>query len=117
MLNRLSEELKETNNRILRKLFPYSYMRILGKISTKELDNLFYKFLIKLKIDTLIECGAHEATASLFFEKKGGSSIAIEANPFVYKNITPKSKGNFRSFNLALSNTNEELILYYPKKI
>ena len=116
MLNRLSKELKETNNRILRKLFPYCYMRILGKISTKELDNLFYKFLTKLKIDTLIECGAHEATASLFFEKKGGTSIAIEANPFVYKNITPKSKGNFRSFNLALSNTNEDLILYYPKK-
>jgi FkbM family methyltransferase len=114
MIDELSNELKISNNQILRKLFPYSYERLLGEISTRELDILFNQLLSKLKIECLIECGAHGAEMSTMFAKQGGKSIAIEANPFVYENITPKSEGNYKSLNVALSNSNDNLNFYFP---
>jgi len=111
----LTEEIKNSINPFLRKMFPFSTTKLLAKITTEELDNLFYKLLKPSKIDYLIECGAHEASASMNFIKQGGKSIAIEANPFVFKNITPKSFENFTSINVALSNKKGRLNFYFPK--
>ena len=114
MLKELSNELRTSNNQILKKLFPYSFERLLSEKSTIELDKLFNQLLNKLKIECLIECGAHGAEMSKMFVKQGGKSIAIEANPLVFENITPKSEGNFKSFNVALSNSNNKLNFYIP---
>lgn len=113
--NSLTEELKYSSNPFLRTLFPFSTSRLLEKITTDELDDLFYKLLKALNIDFLIECGAHEATASLNFIKQGGKSIAIEANPFIFNNITPASIDNLISINVALSNKKGKLNFYFPK--
>ena len=114
MLKTLTLELRKSNNLLLSKLFPFSTSRLLGQISTQELDSLYYKLLKQLNVDFLIECGAHEATASLNFVKNGGNSLAIEANPFVFKNITPKSFDNYVSVNFALSNKKDKVDFYFP---
>ena len=50
----LTEEVKNSINPFLRKMFPFSTTKLLAKITTEELDNLFYKLLKPLKIDYLI---------------------------------------------------------------
>lgn len=72
-----------TQNPLLRKFFPYSTERLLGLITAKELDELFFKIAEYLKVKYLIECGAHGAEASIRFIKQGGKAIAIEANPYI----------------------------------
>ena len=111
----LTKELENSNHQILTKLFPFSSKRLLGINTTKELDRLFFKLLKPMNIDYLIECGAHEASASLNFINQGGKSIAIEANPFVYNNITPKSNENLIAINKALSNKKGKLDFFFPK--
>lgn len=114
MLKILTDELRKSNNLFLSKLFPFSTSRLLGQISTKELDSLYHKLLKQLNVSFLIECGAHEATASINFVRNGGNSLAIEANPFVFKNITPKSYDNYVSVNFALSNKKDKLDFFFP---
>ena len=115
MLEEITNELKNSNNTIINKLFPFSSLKLYQKLTEEELDNLFLKLLKKLNVDYLIECGAHEATASLSFVKSGGKAIAIEANPFVYRDITPKSFDRFTSINMGLSDKEEVLFFFFSK--
>lgn len=115
VLNNITTKIFHTQNPLLRKFFPYSTERLLGLITAHEIDELFFKIAKSLKIKYLIECGAHGAEASVRFIKQGGKAIAIEANPYIYKNITPKSTSRLISLNIALGENQDTLIFYIPK--
>lgn len=97
-------------------LFPYTSEKLLSPNTTKHLDYLFFNLLEQLNINFLIECGAYEASASIEATKKGCRALAIEANPNTFKQITPKSKDKLISINIGLSEKEEYLNFYFPKK-
>lgn len=59
------------------------------------IEEYFFNLCTVLKVNLLIECGAHDATTSMKFTKtQGRSALAFEANPYVYErfksNINPR---------------------------
>ena len=53
------------------------------------LDDCFFRILRSLKVKHLVECGAHEAAASVRFIRDGGAlALAVEANPFTFSTKT-----------------------------
>ena len=81
------------------------------------LDECFFDLLKLQNIETLIECGAHEAYASVKFVKEiGRRAVAIEANPIIFKNITSKNNyENITFLNYGLGKYQGELNFYIPK--
>ena len=57
------------------------------------LVDAFFDVCDREGIRTLIECGAHEAAASVRFVRSGSGrrAIALEANPFVFAELTTKA--------------------------
>ena len=97
-------------------LMPYSFKFILGRETSKNLDEYFFKTLETLGLNSLIECGANEASASMMANKIGIEALAIEANPHTYKKITPPSNYKFTKLNFGLGDKTGLLKFYMPTK-
>lgn len=95
--------------------FPSSTQKLISYETTSKLDSLFFSSLKKLKIKSLIECGAFEANASMEATKLDLNALAIEANPKTFEKITPPSSGKFVKKNYALSDKESFLKFYFPK--
>lgn len=81
---------------------PGEAQTIYRKMTVKLLDKYFFKTIKQLGMNEFYECGAHEASASIEFSKIG-KAIAIEANPYTYKEKTIKAqKFGVKTYNLAL---------------
>jgi FkbM family methyltransferase len=109
-------KLFKSNNIIYHFLFPYTSQKLLGPSTTKFLDILYFDLIKELKISSLVECGAYEASASLEAIKRGCKAYAIEANPNTFNKITPKSNDKLISMNIGLSDKAGYLDFYFPKK-
>lgn len=114
-LDQLTKKFKSKSN-LLHFFFPYTSKKLLGPNTTKHLDILYFDLLEKLNIKSLIECGAYEASASIEAIKRGCNALAIEANPNTFQEITPKSNEKLTVMNIGLSEKEEYLNFYYPKK-
>jgi FkbM family methyltransferase len=114
-LNKLTKKFKSTSN-LHHFFFPYTSHKLLGPITTKYLDILYFDLFEKLNIQSLVECGAYEASGSIEAIKRGCNAYAIEANPNTFKKITPKSNGKLTSMNIGLSDKPGYLNFYFPKK-
>ena len=81
---------------------PGDTQNIYRRLTVELLDKYYFKIIKRLDINEFYECGAHEASASILFSKTG-KSIAIEANPYTYKEKTIKAqKFGVKTYNLAL---------------
>jgi len=81
---------------------PGDAQNIYRKLTVNLLDKYYFKIIKQLDINEFYECGAHEASASILFSKTG-KAIAIEANPYTYKEKTIKAqKFGVKTYNLAL---------------
>lgn len=81
---------------------PGEVQTIYRKLTVNLLDKYFFKTIKQLDVNEFYECGAHEASASIAFSKIG-KAIAIEANPYTYKEKTIKAqKFGVKTYNLAL---------------
>lgn len=83
------------------------YGREFKQFSNVLLVRLFFDLLDQFSCSTLIELGAHRATASRNFmrAKKGRRAIAVEANPYNYERFKEKvEKGGTVYKNLAMTN-------------
>lgn len=114
-LTNLVSKLTNKKKNYLEICLPFTTKKFVSNQSIKILDDLFYSLLDKYKINTLIECGANEATASLIAVKKGLKAIAIEANPFTFNDITPKNIKNLTTINVGLGELEDNTIFYSPK--
>lgn len=92
--------------------------RFYRRNSARIVDNLFFKLSRVLKVRTLLECGAHEATASRRFLEGGGNrSIAIEANPEIFKIQTAKSAAyGVEILNIGLADKPGHMTFNIPEK-
>jgi FkbM family methyltransferase len=113
---------KKISNRIIKKyssiakyILPNSFKQVLSEQTTKDLDIFFFKLLSDLNVISLIECGANEASASMKAIEKGINSLGIEANPFTFEKITPKSSKKFSKLNFGLGEKNGSMTFYIPK--
>jgi FkbM family methyltransferase len=102
-------------NIIYRSIFIYSTNKFLGIATTDRLDDLYFKLFPKLGIKNIIEIGANEASASIEAIKIGCSALAVEANPFTFSKITPKSTDKLTKVNIGLSDKDGSLNFYMPK--
>lgn len=109
-------KLFKSYNIIYHFFFPYTSQKLLGPSTTKFLDILYFDLMKELKISSLVECGAYEASASLEAIKRGCKAYAIEANPNTFNKITPKSNDKLISMNIGLSDKVGHLDFYFPKK-
>ncbi|WP_083799230.1 FkbM family methyltransferase [Roseobacter sp. AzwK-3b] len=93
------------------------YRLIFGLKTAKCLDNLYFRLIEKLDIDVLVECGAHEGTASFrAVTELKKSAIAIEANPYVFRQKTLQlQKYGVMALNFALDTTAGQVALKVPK--
>lgn len=88
------------------------------KGSARVLDDFFFSFLEEARIQNLMECGAHEATASRKFLNNGGArAITIEANPDIYERKTRKaSELGAEVLNVGLAEKAGTLDFHIPDK-
>ena len=100
----------------LNNLSPINCIKIREK-SAHLLDELYIDLLKNLSIHYFLECGAHDAKTSLNISKDLNiKSIAIEANPETFKNITLKNKHEkVKLINKGLGERNDNLDFYIPK--
>jgi FkbM family methyltransferase len=67
------------------------------------LNKHFFLMLEKLGVESLYECGAHAAEASIKFSLLGKRAFAIEANPLIYREKTIKAEEfGVQTFNVLL---------------
>jgi FkbM family methyltransferase len=80
-------------------------------------DELFRHSCRAAKIENLLECGAHEASASIDFIKSGGArAIAIEANPQVLERKTNRAtKSGVEVLNFGLAEKKGKMDFFLPK--
>ena len=97
-------------------LMPKSFKNVLCEKTPKNLDDYFFKILKKLRFDSLIECGANEASASMIANKIGLDALAIEANPETFQQVTPPENKKFKKLNFGLGSKAGLLRFYIPKK-
>jgi len=95
--------------------FPSTTQKLISYETTSKLNSLFFSSFKKLKIKSLVECGASEASASMKAIKLGLNALAIEANPKTFEKITPPSFGKFIKKNYGLSDKESFLKFYFPK--
>ena len=82
------------------------FRRAYHKKTAVWLDEQFFHLLKLLGVDSLMEVGAHGADASIRFAEAGGSSVAIEANPYIYAEKTRDSqKFGVNTVNCAVGET------------
>lgn len=86
------------------------------KESIEILQNFYYKILEHIEHEIVIECGAHEASTSIYAKGLGIRAFAIEANPSVYAEKTLMSADNgVETMNLGLGSESGELEFFIPK--
>lgn len=91
--------------------------RFYRKNSARLLDELFFTLIAELSITNLLECGAHEGTASKTFLSNGGErAITIEANPDVFERKTRKIESlGAEVINIGLADTPGHLNFHIPE--
>jgi len=95
---------------------PGEAQTIYRKLTVNLLDKYFFKTIKQLGVNEFYECGAHEASASIEFSKIG-KAIAIEANPYTYKEKTIKAqKFGVKTYNLALGLKKSKAKLLIPSR-
>jgi len=96
-------------------LTPNHYSRFRHK-TAEWIDESFFKILKGCGVTGLIECGAHEASASVNFMRTGGRrAVAIEANPFTYESKTKLTEQyGVLSFNCGVGGEVGEIDFYIP---
>lgn len=95
---------------------PHSINRLIRMKSAAILDDAFFDLLSGLQIDSVMECGAHEARASVQFLQRGGRfALAVEANPSVYELRTIKAEQHgVKVINVGVSSEPGELDFLVP---
>lgn len=81
------------------------------------IEGYFYELCKHLKINSLIECGAHDAATSIKFCSfdQNNKAIAFEANPYVFKRFNSQIKTrNIQYLNLGVGKAVEKLKLNIP---
>jgi FkbM family methyltransferase len=101
---------------ILSRLFPKESELFFRSNSASELDRFFFELLGMSNTRCLLECGAHEASASLRFAESGGEAIAIEANPLTFQNLTSlASRDSIKVLNVGLGSSEGDLKFFIPE--
>lgn len=95
-------------------ILPYCYQQLLQRITTEELNRIFFELLKTIEIKSLVECGANEASASRYASNLGIECLAIEANPNTFNELTPPCDKNFKKLNIGLGDKNSILVFYIP---
>lgn len=114
-LDKLTKKFK-SHNSLYHFFFPYTSQKLIGPTTTKSLDDLYFDLFEKLKISSLVECGAYEASASIEAVNRGCRAYALEANPNTFNKITPKSNGKLITMNVGLSDKAGYLDFYFPRE-
>ncbi|MDA9020192.1 FkbM family methyltransferase [Flavimaricola sp.] len=114
-IENISKKVSDRYSGIGRYIFPNLHQKALSKETTRHLDDLFFSILTSFEIQSLIECGAREASASKNATKIGLNALAIEANPITFDQITPDADGKFEKLNIGLSDEDGWLDLHIPK--
>jgi FkbM family methyltransferase len=95
---------------------PQNYDRFRHKTALW-IDESFFKILSGCGVTGLIECGAHEASASINFMRTGGRrAVAIEANPITYEMKTKLAEQHgVLSFNCGVGKEVGEIDFFIPQ--
>ena len=112
--SQVTEKIREQYSSVAGLLMPVTFLNLLGRETTKNLDEKFFKLLKTLDVNSLIECGANEASASMLANSMGLKALAIEANPETYQKVTPPSNKDFEKLNFGLSDKEGLLEFYTP---
>lgn len=89
-----------------------------GRKTAHWLDETFFLMLRHLETDYLVECGAHEASASVRFVRDGGKrALAIEANPvtFATKTKVAERQNGVIAVNLGVASRPGHLDFHIPQ--
>lgn len=78
----ISKKLSDRYSGIAPYIFPRLHRKALSKDTTKKLDEIFFCILKEFKVESLIECGAREASASQNAIKIGGERISYRGQPY-----------------------------------
>lgn len=99
----------------LDRLLPAKSHKGFRKHSVKVVDEFFFTALSSLDVKYLMECGAHEASASARFATFGEKSLAIEANPLTFKHKTKLvASDKVTTLNIGLGPKNDTLEFFVP---
>lgn len=81
------------------------------------LDDSFFKILSAYDVATLVECGAHEASACVnFMRANNKKALAIEANPHTYETKTKLAdRHGVLTINCGLGKETGEIDFFIPK--
>ncbi|MEH6592447.1 MAG: FkbM family methyltransferase [Halioglobus sp.] len=103
------------NKGFFEKVFPKKSSDYISKQSSIVLDEFFFTALSTLNVDYLLECGAHEASASSRFCSMGKQAIAIEANPLTFRSKTSAAAAHgVQVLNVGLGSSKGELEFFIP---
>lgn len=94
--------------------FPVTRDAILKKKSAEIADNFYFECIKILKIKQFIEAGANSALASKKLSLEGIKSIAIEANPLTFKNMTLPNSNQIKCVNCGVGAFKDEVNFYIP---
>jgi len=112
--SQVTKKVREQYSAVAMHLMPVTFSTLLSRETAKNLDENFFKLLKTLDINSLIECGANEASASMLANSMGLKALAIEANPETFQKVTPPSKKDFEKLNFGLSDKECLLKFYTP---
>lgn len=90
--------------------------KVFRRQTSSWLDELFFNILQELQVKSFLECGAHEASASMRFMKSiGDNAVAVEANPLTFSEKTlPSQKYGVKAINCGVGQMNGTLDFYIP---
>ena len=101
----------------LSKFFPSLVVLFIRKSSARRLDKLFLDISKILSIRNFIDCGANVGTSSFEAIKVGLNVLAIEPNPYSFRNMIPNASEHFKKINVGLSDKEDVLKFYILKGI
>ena len=104
-------------SKFLSKLFPSLVVLSIRKSSGRRLDKLFLDISKKLSIRNFIDCGANNGAASVDAITAGLNALAIEPNPYSFKNMIVNPGDHFKKINVGLSDKEDNLKFYILKGI
>lgn len=100
---------------VLGALFPKQSRIAFRARSAAILDRCFFDLLRALEVQNFVECGAHDASASVTFMQHGSRALAIEANPLTYQERTKRAEAHgVTTLNIGLGATQGALDFYIP---
>ena len=104
-------------SKFLSKLIPSLVVLFIRKSSARRLDKLFLDISKKLSIRNFVDCGANNGKASSDAIKAGLNALAIEPNPYSFRNMIVNSSEHFKKINVGLSDKEDILKFYILKGI